>query len=171
MSFAVHFLTADTAALPEPLGDPDDDSEDDDAPAPLSADEIAAWNGLHPVLLQLLPAGSHDLHRTAFSRQLVHEPTGLIVTWAHDDYQVSLPFWSVNASTETFDTLVRVTEAIESATGLVGVDEISQGRFLDHHTEVAESFRAIAAGFEEAMERQTVLGWLRSLFHKDRNTH
>ena len=164
MSFVVHFLAAETATLPRPLDDPDDAS--DDPPTPLNEDEIATWSHLHPALLELLPQGSHDLRRTAFSRQLVHEPTGLLVTWAHDDYQASMPFWSANASASAFDTLVRLTEAIESATGLVGVDEISQARFLDHHTELAASFGAIADGFEEAMERQTVLGWLRSLFHR-----
>lgn len=164
MSFVVHFLPAATAVLPDPLGAADDDS--DDEAKPLTEAEIDTWNGLHPVLLGLLPAGTHDLRRTPFSRQLVHDPSGLLVTWAHDDYQASLPFWSVNASPQRFDTLVRLVEAIESATGLVGVDEISQARFLDHHAEVAALFAAIADGFEEAMESQTVLGWLRRLFHK-----
>lgn len=163
MSFVVHFLAADVAAQPNPLDDPNDG---DDRPTPLSDDEAATWSRLHPALLELLPPGTHDLRRTPFSRQLVHEPTGLLVTWAHDDYQASMPFWSVNAAPERFDLLVRLTGAIESATGLVGVDEISRARFLDHHAEVAESFRAIADGFEEAMESQTVLGWLRTLFHK-----
>lgn len=165
MSFVVHFLPAETAALPDPL-DARDETGDDEPPTPLSEDEIATWNRLHPALLGLLPPGTHDVHRTVFSRQLVHEPTGLLVTWAHDDYQASMPFWSVNASGAAFATLVRLTGAIESATGLVGVDEISRARFLDHHADVAASFRAIADGFEEAMDSQTVLGWLRNLFHK-----
>ena len=163
MSFVVHFLPAETAAAPHPLDDVDGPAE-----TALTEDEIATWNRLHPALLGLLPAGSHDLRRTAFSRQLLHEPSGLMVTWAHDDYQASLPFWSVNASDDVFDTLVALAETIEAETGLVGVDEISEGRFLDHHADVASSFAAIADGFEEAMERQTVLGWVRNLFHRER---
>ncbi|MFT4294440.1 MAG: hypothetical protein QM582_03400 [Micropruina sp.] len=161
MSFVVHFVA--DAALPD-----SPESQDDSAhpSVPLSAEEIATWERLHPALIALLPAGSHDVAANRFSRQLVHERSGLLVTWAHEDYQASLPFWSVNASADTFDVLVRVTEAIESETGLVGVDEISRARFLDHHAEVAESFRAIADGFEEAMDSQTVLGWVRNLFHR-----
>lgn len=163
MSFVVHFVAPDAAVLPNPLNEPD---APDGRPTALDDDEVATWSRLHPALLELLPPGTHDLRRTPFSRQLVHEPTGLLITWAHDDYQASMPFWSVNAAPERFDLLVRLTQAIESATGLVGVDEISQARFLDHHTELAASFGAIADGFEEAMESQTLLGWLRSLFHK-----
>ncbi|MFT3970078.1 MAG: hypothetical protein QM695_07315 [Micropruina sp.] len=165
MSFVVHFVTPETAALPDPLqADPDASHP----PAELTADEIAAWDELHPRLVELLPAGAHDVTRNHFSRQLVHDQSGLLVTWTHDEREASLPFWSVNASAETFGVLVRVTEAIESATGLVGVDEISHARFLDHHDDVMASFEAIADGFEEAMDSQTVLGWLRSLFHKQR---
>ena len=162
MSFAVHFLPAGTTALPQPTADTDNEDE----PAELTADEIATWDQLHPLLLELLPADGHDLAKTTFSRQLVHDATGLMVTWQHEDYQASLPFWSANETSGAFDTLVRIAETIESTTGLVGVDEISEGRFLDHHAEVAASFGAIADGFQEAMERQTVLGWLRSMFHR-----
>ena len=49
---------------------------------------------------------------------------------------------------------------------MVGVDEISHARFLDHREDVKASIEAIADGFEEAMDSQTVLGWLRNLFHK-----
>ncbi len=160
MSFVVHFV--------DQVGSPSGSAVDADAAestAALTAEEVAAWDGLHPHLLELLPAGSHDVAANPYSRQLVHEQSGLMVTWAHDDYQASLPFWSVNASDGTLDVLIRVTEAIESATGRVGVDEISQGRFLDHQAEVRSSFAAIADGFEEAMDSQTVLGWLRNLFH------
>lgn len=159
MSFVVHFVADPAAAVSEPAGEPH-------PPTALGSDELASWDSLHPTLIGLLPPGSHDVAASPFSRQLVHEKSGLMVTWAHEEYQASLPFWSVNASDGTLDVLVRVTEAIESATGLVGVDEISQQRFVDHHAEVAESFRAIADGFEEAMDSQTVLGWLRNLFHK-----
>lgn len=164
MSFVVHFLAAETASAPNPLDDLDGPAGSEPSTA-LSEDELATWNRLHPALLGLLPAGSHDLRRTAYSRQLLHEPSGLMVTWAHDDYQASLPFWSVNASDDVFDTLVKLAETIEAETGLVGVDEISQARFLDHRAELESSFAGIADGFEEAMERQTVLGWLRNLFH------
>lgn len=163
MSFVVHFVTAETAALPDPLQAGEVTS---DAPAELTPEEIATWDGLHPRLVELLPAGSHDVAQNHFSRQLVHDPSGLMVTWTHQDYQASLPFWSVNASTETFGVLVRLTEAIEAGTGLIGVDEISNHRFLDHQSDVKASFEAIADGFEEAMDSQTVLGWLRNLFHK-----
>ena len=163
MSFVVHFVAADTAALPDPLEADEDASH---PPAELTAEEIATWDALHAQLVELLPAGSHDVTQNHFSRQLVHDRSGLLVSWTHGDYEASLPFWSVNASPQRFDTLVRLVEAIESATGLVGVDEISQARFLDHHAEVAALFAAIADGFEEAMESQTVLGWLRRLFHK-----
>lgn len=165
MSFVVHFVTAETAALPDPL------QADQDAthpPAELTMEEIATWDRLHPRLVELLPAGSHDVAQNQFSRQMVHDRTGLLVTWTHDDHEASLPFWSVNASAATFGVLVRVAEAIESATGLVGVDEISRGRFLDHHEDVMASFEAIADGFQQAMDSQTVLGWLRNLFHKRR---
>jgi len=162
MSFAVHFLPAATVALPQSSDGTDDEPE----PVELTAEEIATWDRLHPLLVELLPADGHDLAKTPFSRQLVHDATGLMVTWQHDDYQASLPFWSANETSGAFDTLVRIAETIESTTGLVGVDEISEGRFLDHHADVAASFGAISDGFEEAMERQTVLGWLRSLFHR-----
>ena len=163
MSFVVHFVAAATAALPDPL------EADQDAPHPpaeLTSEEIATWDRLHAQLVELLPAGSHDITQNHFSRQLVHDRSGLLVSWTHGDYEASLPFWSVNASPETFGVLVRVTEAIESATGFVGVDEISHARFLDHLEDVKASFEAIADGFEEAMDSQTVLGWLRNLFHK-----
>ena len=169
MSFAVHFVSAETAAAPHPLGDPDADLPDDDAdddPEELTADEIATWDGLHPRLVELLPAGAHDVSATPFARQLVHEATGMMVTWAHDDYEASVPFWRENATVEVFDALAAVTEAIESATGLVGVDEISVARFLDHRDEAQEEFGMVAVAFEEAMERQTVLGWLRSKFKR-----
>jgi hypothetical protein len=90
----------------------------------------------------------------------------MMVTWAHDDYEASVPFWSENATAEVFDTLAAITEAIESATGRVGVDEISEARFLDHREQVQDTFAMMAAGFEQAMERQTVLGWLRSKFKR-----
>jgi hypothetical protein len=48
----------------------------------------------------------------------------------------------------------------------VGVDEISEARFLDHREQVQDTFAMMAAGFEQAMERQTVLGWLRSKFKR-----
>ena len=167
MSFAVHFLPAAVAARPQPLGDPDAEGDTaDDAPVRLRADEVAIWDGLHQALVDLLPAGSHDLAATPFSRQLVHEATGLMVTWANDDYQASVPFWSENATSGALDALASISEAIEAATGLVGVDEISEGRFLDHRDQVAAAFVAIAGGFEQAMERQTVLGWLRSVFRR-----
>lgn len=169
MSFAVHFISAETAAAPHPLGDPvadlPDDEGDEDVEE-LTADEIAAWDGLHPRLVELLPAGAHDVSATPFARQLVHEATGLMVTWAHDDYEASVPFWSENATAELFDTLAAVTEAIEAATGRVGVDEISEASFLDHREQVQDTFAMMAAGFEQAMERQTVLGWLRSKFKR-----
>ena len=105
-----------------------------------------------------------DVAATVYSRQLVHEPTGLTVSWAHDDYQASVPFWSTNATSGALDALAGITGAVEEATGLIGVDEISEGRFLDHREQVAASFVSIAGSFEQAMERQTVLGWLRSVF-------
>ena len=72
MSFAVHFVSAQNAAAPHPLGDPETDLPDDDAdddPEELTADEIATWDGLHPRLVELLPAGAHDVHYYA---QAVH---------------------------------------------------------------------------------------------------
>ena len=168
MSFVVHFLPTDRAAGPHPLGDLDaaPASGASDHEEALAADEVATWDGLHPTLVTLLPPGSHDVTATMFSRQLVHESTGLMVTWAHDDYEASVPFWSENATAELFDTLAAVTEAIEAATGRVGVDEISEARFLDHREQVQDTFAMMAAGFEQAMERQTVLGWLRSKFKR-----
>lgn len=167
MSFVVHFLPAETAAGPDPLGAADG-TRDADSSHELSTREIETWDALHPALTGVLPQGSHEVAANRYSRQLTHDKTGLTVTWTHGDYRISLPFWSLNASTDTFDTLVRLTEEIESATGLVGVDEISKARFLDHAAEVSASFAAIADGIEEAMERQTVLGWVRSLFHRNR---
>lgn len=167
MSFVVHFLSAATAASPDPLGAACD-PRPTDSPTALSTEEIAAWDEVHPALIAVLPEGSHDVAETRFSRQLVHDRTGLMVTWAHQNYQASLPFWSVNASGGTFEVLARVTKTVESHTGLIGVDEISRARFLDHHAEVAASFGAIADGFEEAMDSQTVLGWVRNLFHRHR---
>ncbi len=165
MSFAVHFISAAAAAAPHPFGDPDVD-EPDEQPTDLSADEIATWDRLHPTLVSLLPAGAHDLAANQYSRQLVHEPSGLSVTWLHEDYQVSVPYWSQNATAEMFEALSKVTEAIESETGLVGVDETSERRFLDERESSLATFSAVAGGFEQAMERQTVFGWLRDKFRR-----
>lgn len=169
MSFIVHFLPAEAAASPKPLGDVDADrgaGPSDDEAVELSADEIATWDGLHGRLIELLPAGAHDVTATAFSRQLVHDASGLMVTWAHDDYQASVPFWRENVSFGVLNTLAEVVQAIESATGLVGVDEISEARFLDHRDQVNETFAGVADGVEQAMEHQTVLGWLRERFRR-----
>ncbi len=168
MSFVVHFLPTDRAAGPHPLGDLDaaPASGASDHEEALAADEVATWDGLHPTLVTLLPPGSHDVTATMFSRQLVHESTGLMVTWAHDDYQASMPFWRENVGSGALDALAAITEAIESATGLVGVDEISEGRFLDHRDQVTATFAGVADGYEQAMEHQTVLGWLRDKFRR-----
>lgn len=159
MSFAVHFLPAGTNTLPEVVAG-------DDEPVELTTDEVARWELVRTALTEVLPAAEYELDDTPFSRQVAERASGLLVSWQHDDYQASLPFWSANARSGAFDTLVRVTAAIEEVTGLVGLDEISGGRFLDHHDQLAGSFAAVAAGFEEAMEQQTLLGRLRSLFHR-----
>lgn len=166
MSFAVHFLPAEVAASPQAFGDPDADVDDDDQPAELTADEIATWAALHPVLVPLLPAGAHDLAETGFSRQLVHEPSGLTISWLHDDYQVELPYWSRNATAAIFDALGRICEAIEAQTGLVGVDDVSERRFLADPEGSLASFGAVASGFAEAMDGQSVFGWVRNKFRR-----
>ncbi|MCW3158489.1 hypothetical protein [Micropruina sonneratiae] len=162
MSFAVHFLPAGTSTLPDDPGQGDQDQDPDE----LAAEEVGLWDRVQPALLEVLPADEYVLDATPFARQVAHRPSGLLVSWQHDDYQASLPFWSTNADSGAFDTLVRVTLSIEETTGLVGLDEITGGRFLDHHAELASSFAAVAEGFEEAMEQQTLLGRLRSMFHR-----
>lgn len=158
MSFVVHFVPADAPVAPESTATADE-------PVELTDAELAGWDDVHRAVLAVLPADDYDLDATPFSRQMAQRDTGLQVSWQHGEYQASLPFWSANATSGAFDALVGVTEAIEAASGLVGVDEISGGRFLDHQ-QVADSFAAMAEGFEEAMEQQTLLGRLRSLFHR-----
>ena len=166
MTFAVHFIPADAAASPQPFGDPEAEVDDNDQPTALSADEIATWDRLHPVLVPLLPAGTHDVGETEFSRQLVHEPSGLMISWLHDEYQVEVPYWSQNATPEIFDALTRISETIEADTGLVGVEETSETRFLDDPDGALANFGAVAEGFAEAMDSQSLLGWLKERFRR-----
>lgn len=166
MTFAVHFIPAAAAASSQPFGDPGAGGEGDDQPTALSADEIATWDRLHPILVPLLPSGSHDLGSTEYSRQVVHEPSGLMISWLHDEYQVEVPYWSQNATAEIFDALTRITEAIEADTGLVGVEETSERRFLDDPDGALANFGAVAEGYAEAMDSQTWLGWLKERFRR-----
>ena len=166
MTFAVHFLPADLAASSHPFGDPDVDVGGDDQPTALSEDEIATWNRLHPILVPLLPSGAHDLGETAYSRQLVHEPSGLMISWLHDEYQVEVPYWSRNATAEIFDALRQITEAIEAGTGLVGVEETSERHFLNDPDRALSDFGAVAEGYAEARDSQTVLGWIKERFRR-----
>lgn len=162
MTFAVHFLTADQAAADQPLGLKDDEA----APHTLTADEIEMWNRLHPTLVALLPPGGHDLAETEFARQLVYEPAGLLVVWNHDDYQVSVPYWTKNSAAPTFDLLARIAQAVHEKTGLVAVDEVTQEPFLDHVAEAAANFEAVSKGFAEAMDQQSLWGWIKAKFSR-----
>lgn len=153
----MHFLPAGTTTRPVP----------DDAGVPLTGDETAEWARLEPLLTPLMPQPVHPVS-TEFVRQLVHEQSGLMVTWEHDDRQASLPLWSVNVQSGAFDALVAVVEVVERETGLVGIDASSDTRFLDHTGDARAMFGTVAGAFEEAMERQTVLGWLRSRLRRSR---
>ena len=166
MTFAVHFLPPDVAASAQPFGDPDAEVAKEAAPTALSENELATWNRLQPILVELLPTGTHELDATEYSRQLVHEPSGLMVSWLHDEYQVEVPYWSKNATAEIFDALTRISETIEADTGLVGVEETSERRFLDDPDDARANFGAVAEGFAEAMDSQSVLGWLKERFRR-----
>ncbi|QLQ15993.1 MAG: hypothetical protein HZY73_10440 [Micropruina sp.] len=153
MSFAVHFVPADRVGQPVP---PAATAEHEQ----LTADERATWQGLEPKLVALLGSQVHELAETPYAAQLVHEPLGLLVTWMHGDYQLSIPFWTGNANAATFELLGRIVRLIEDETGLVGIDSIEHRRFSDDPTAVSEDFAGIAQGYAGASDQQSLLGWL-----------
>lgn len=152
MSFAVHFVPADRAGRAPQASAAE--------PAQLTADERATWKTLEPKLVALLGSEVHELAQTPYAAQLVHEPLGLLITWMHADYQLSIPYWTGNATGTTFDLLGRVVRLIEDETGLVGVESIDQRRFSDDPAAVAEDFAGIAQGYAGVSDQQSLLGWL-----------